>query len=159
LNCNRARNPCGSAIAWHSRREPPSHESFQPLRGCMMRRVFSSRSFLLKPSPLVRLFLTASPSRISTRWPRSSSCPATIWAKVDLPEHGSPVNHSVKPDSRFSSGVSSRWNLSNRARSTCGSCGSTLGPYSHLRNNRPRDHPNRHPLPACVLGSCSRNSD
>src|SRR3989338_4139470 len=62
-----------------------------------MRLMFVSRSSLLKPSPLLRLGRTSSPSRISTLTPRRRSSSATRVDNVDLPAPESPVNHSVNP--------------------------------------------------------------
>src|SRR5678809_123074 len=62
-----------------------------------MRRMFVSRSSLEKPSPLLNVSRTSSPSSTSTFMPRSSSTCSTRRASVDFPEEGSPVNQSVKP--------------------------------------------------------------
>src|SRR5512137_1749571 len=61
------------------------------------RRMFSSRSFFEKPRSRVRSWRTTSPSSRSTRCPFSARIAATRSPTADFPEHGSPVNHSVKP--------------------------------------------------------------
>src|SRR4030042_1587505 len=60
-------------------------------------RMFSSLSFFEKPRSRVRSWRTTSPSRRSTRRPRSSRVGAARSPTADFPEHGSPVNHRVKP--------------------------------------------------------------
>src|SRR2546425_1088888 len=60
------------------------------------RRTFLSRSALEKPeSPSSERI--SSPSRISTRYPRSCSSGLRVLASVVLPEPDRPVNHKVKP--------------------------------------------------------------
>src|SRR4030042_2079168 len=61
------------------------------------RRMFSSLSFFEKPRSRVRSWRTTSPSSRSTRRPFSFRIAATRSPTADLPEHGSPVNHNVKP--------------------------------------------------------------
>src|ERR671916_2161648 len=62
-----------------------------------MRSTFMLRSSRPKPRPLERLVRTMSPSRTSTRLPRSRSSRSTMSAMVVLPAPDRPVNHSVKP--------------------------------------------------------------
>src|ERR1035438_1616968 len=62
-----------------------------------MRRMFSSRSSLLKPSPFDRWVRTTSPSSTSTRAPNWRSCNSSSREMVLLPAPLMPVNHNVKP--------------------------------------------------------------
>ena len=62
-----------------------------------MRRMFSSRSSLLKPRPLERCVRTTSPSSTSTLAPRSRSFNSSWREIVLLPAPLIPVNHNVNP--------------------------------------------------------------
>src|SRR5689334_5098464 len=56
-----------------------------------------SRSSLLKPSPLLRLVRTSSPSSTSTRLPRALSRGVSASVSVDFPAPDIPVNQRVNP--------------------------------------------------------------
>src|SRR3989338_7842012 len=56
-----------------------------------------SLSSLEKPSSEHRFLRITSPSNTSTRCPFSLRSFSTLWAMVDFPELGSPVNHTVAP--------------------------------------------------------------
>jgi hypothetical protein len=62
-----------------------------------MRRMFSSRSSLLKPNPFVNFCRTTSPSSNSTLSRERCNRSNTSCEIVVLPEHGKPVNQSVTP--------------------------------------------------------------
>src|SRR5262245_13028700 len=62
-----------------------------------MRRMFSSRSSLENPRPLVRRSRTSSPSRTSTGQARRLNSPSSRRARVLLPALGKPVNHTTNP--------------------------------------------------------------
>src|SRR5436309_9437049 len=62
-----------------------------------MRRIFVSRSSLLKPKPLLRCVRTTSPSRISTLYCLQRSSSANNVDSVDLPAPDKPVNQIVNP--------------------------------------------------------------
>src|SRR5882762_235570 len=62
-----------------------------------MRRMFVSRSSLLKPRPFERFSRTTSPSSTSTLAPALRRRCAIMPEMVLLPAPESPVNHSVKP--------------------------------------------------------------
>src|ERR671922_1333998 len=66
-----------------------------------MRAMLVSRSSRLKPSPWQRLVRTSSPSRSSTRWPRSARAGPSFAATVDFPAPDRPVSQSTKPWSWF----------------------------------------------------------
>src|SRR5450432_1435408 len=62
-----------------------------------MRRIFSSRSSLLKPKPLERLVRTTSPSSTSTLAFRRRSRSTSSFEMVLLPAPDMPVNQRVNP--------------------------------------------------------------
>src|SRR3989338_1429425 len=95
-----------------------------------MRLMFVSRSSLLKPSPLLRLVRTSSPSRISTLTPRRRSSSATRVENVDLPAPESPVNHSVNPLCSIA--------VLSPARATDGKTGTSRPGRPQLSHNLPR---------------------
>ncbi len=64
-----------------------------------MRRMLVSRSSFENPSPFERCSRTSSPSRTSTRCPRSRNRAATMSAIVLLPAPEKPVNQRQKPRS------------------------------------------------------------
>src|SRR5262245_40994796 len=70
-----------------------------------MRRMFVSRSSLLKPRPLLRFVRITSPSSSSTLSPRCRIVFCTRLARVVLPAPESPVNQRVKPVLPMSSEV------------------------------------------------------
>src|SRR5437016_1127213 len=78
-----------------------------------MRRILVSRSSFEKPSPLLKLVRTSSPSSTSTFKPRSRKMGASASVSVVLPAPERPVNHNVKPGDilqplllKFSSNIS-----------------------------------------------------
>src|ERR1051325_10824514 len=62
-----------------------------------IRRIFSSRSSLLNPSPLERCVRTTSPSRTSTFAPIERRRSSSSFEIVLFPAPDMPVNHRVKP--------------------------------------------------------------
>lgn len=66
-------------------------------RTSAIRRMFSLRSFSLKPRSLFRPKRTLSPSRRYDARPRCSRCCSSAVATVDLPDADRPVNQMVMP--------------------------------------------------------------
>src|ERR1700677_4838376 len=102
-----------------------------------MRRIFSSRSSLLKPRPLERYVRTTSPSSTSTLAPQSRNLCSRSFAVVLLPAPDIPVSHTVNPRTsqgyeKYDDGIQKsefrRQNSCRRSRA------------AHVQSNLDRDH-------------------